>query len=88
MSTLIGLINVGSIIHVVYKTYQAGGDAPDRYASTLVLALFMSFIGIIVGLAGKAENQKFYFFAYLGMLVNILAIGMISAILYAGAYAI
>ena len=88
MSTLIGLINVGSISYVVYKTFKAGGEAPDRYASTLVLALFMAFVGIILGLVGKSEYQKFYLFAYLGMVINIIAIGMISAILYAGAYAI
>lgn len=88
MSTLLGLINIGAILMAVYKTFLNNGVAPDRYASTLFLALILAFIGIIVGLIGKIEDQKFHFFAYLGMALNIIAIGMISGILYAGAYGI
>lgn len=86
MASLIGLINIGTISYAVYRTYKNGGVAPDRYAATLVLVLFLAFVGIILGLIGKAESQKFYLFSYMGMILNMIAIGMISAVLYAGAY--
>lgn len=86
MSTSLGLIDVGSICYAVYLTYKQGGVASDRYASSLIFVLLLSFVGIILGLIGKAESEKFYFFAYLGMVLNILAVCMISGVLYAGAY--
>ena len=86
MSSSLGLINVGTISYAVYKTYKNAGMASDRYASTLFLVMILAFVGIILGLIGKVESQKFYLFAYLGLFLNLAAIGMISAILYAGAY--
>ena len=71
MSTLLGLINIGAILMAVYKTFLNNGVAPDRYASTLFLALILAFIGIIVGLIGKIEDQKFHFFAYMARMKYI-----------------
>ena len=36
----------------------------------------------------KKENDKFMFFPYLGMVLNIITLACISVILYAGAYGI
>ncbi len=86
MSTILGLIDLIAIVYVVYNTYARGGTAPLRYASGCVLVLAFSFTGIILGLIGRQESERFHLFAYTGMLLNILAIMGISAILYAGAY--
>jgi len=86
MSTILGLVDVYTVIYVIYRTYNNGGQAPARYAATVVLVLLFAFIGIIAGLVGKADEEKFYLFAYLGIFLNIVAIIIISGILYAGAY--
>jgi len=86
MSTILGILDIGAIIYAIYHTFLLGGIAPDRYASSVVLVLFFSFLGIILGLVGKSESQRFHFFAYLGIILNIIALLLISGILYAGAY--
>ena len=86
MSTLLGIINVGALITVVYRTFLAGGSAGANESSTVFLTMIMAFVGIILGIVGKMESEKFYLFANLGLVLNILAIFSISAILYAGAY--
>ena len=86
MSTLLGIINVGALIIVVYRTFLGGGGAGANESSRGFLTMIMAFVGIILGIVGKMESEKFYLFAYLGLVLNILAIFSISAILYAGAY--
>ena len=86
MSTALGIINIASIVYAIYNTFLLGGSAPDRYAASIVLVLAFSFIGIILGLVGKSEAERFYFFAYLGMGLNIMSLLAVSGILYAGAY--
>ena len=56
------------------------------YAATVLLVLILAFIGIILGIIGKAESEKFYAFAYIGIILNIVAVIATSGILYAGAY--
>lgn len=86
MSSILGLINLITIAYVVYNTYARGGSAPLRYASACFLVLVFAFAGIILGLIGRQEAERFHVFAYVGMLLNVLAIMGISGILYAGAY--
>ncbi len=86
MSTILGIIELVSIAYAVYNTYDRGGEAPLRYAAACSLVLLFAFIGIILGLAGRKDAESFHVFAYIGIVLNILAVGGISAILYAGAY--
>ncbi len=86
MSTLLGLINLVSIWYAVYSTYNAGGEATIRLACACVLVVVLALIGLILGLVAKNEVDRFYLFAYMGMILNLLAFFAISGILYAGAY--
>lgn len=86
MASSLGVIDLITIFCCIRATYKAGGVATEKYAATLILALAFSFIGIILGLAGKSESDRFYLFAYLGLILNGIAIIAISAVLYAGAY--
>ena len=86
MSTVIGVLNLLFMFLAVYMTFKGGGVAPDRYAATVLLVLILAFIGIILGIIGKAESEKFYAFAYIGIILNIVAVIATSGILYAGAY--
>ena len=88
MSTSLGLIDVTTLILAIYYTYQNGGVALSRYAATTILVLVFAFVGIILGLIGKTESDKFHFFSYVGIVLNILALIIISGVLYAGAYMI
>ncbi len=86
MSTILGIIELSSIAYAVYNTFDRGGEAPLRYASACALVTVFAFIGIILGLIGRKESERFYIFAYVGLVLNVLALIAISGILYAGAY--
>lgn len=86
MSTILGIISIASIIIVVFLTFRAGGVAKRQYGTSLLLALIFSMIGEVLGVLSKTEKDMFYFFSYLGIVLNLLAIAAISVILYAGAY--
>lgn len=53
----------------------------------LMVTIF-SLTGLVLGYFAGKEPDKYVFFPYLGMVLNILALACISVILYAGAYGI
>lgn len=86
MSTILGAISITAIALVIVLTFQAEGVAESRYGTTVLLALIFSLTGIVLGILSKMEKEMFYFFSYLGIILNFLAICAVSFILYAGAY--
>lgn len=86
MSTILGVISLGTIALVTVLCFQAQGEAKRQYGTSLFLAMIFAFVGVVLGVLAKSEKDKFYFFCYLGILLNLLALFGISFILYAGAY--
>ncbi|MDD2971067.1 MAG: DUF6142 family protein [Lachnospiraceae bacterium] len=86
MSTILGMISIGSICLAVYLTYQNHGQAEFRYGSAALLTLLFAGVGMGLGVASRMEKDKFYLFTYLGITFNFVALAAISFILYAGAY--
>lgn len=87
MSTILGIISLGTLAYAVVMSYLKAGDIPRQYGAAAMLVMIFAFIGIILGVVSKTERDKFYFFTYLGIVLNVLALAVISIILYAGAYA-
>ncbi|MCH5261734.1 MAG: hypothetical protein J1F42_02375 [Lachnospiraceae bacterium] len=87
MSTILGVISLGTLAYAVIMSYLKAGDIPRQYGAAAMLVMIFAFIGIILGVVSKTERDKFYFFTYLGIVLNVLALAVISIILYAGAYA-
>lgn len=87
MSTILGIISLGTLAYAVVMSYLKAGDIPRQYGAAAMLVMIFSFIGIILGVVSKTERDKFFFFTYLGIVLNVLALAVISIILYAGAYA-
>lgn len=87
MSTILGVISLGTLAYAVVMSYLKAGDIPRQYGAAAMLVMIFAFIGIILGVVSKTERDKFYFFTYLGIVLNVLALAVISIILYAGAYA-
>lgn len=87
MSTILGIISLGTLAYAVVMSYLKAGDIPRQYGAAAMLVMIFSFLGIILGVVSKTERDKFFFFTYLGIVLNVLALAVISIILYAGAYA-
>ncbi|MBP9996976.1 MAG: hypothetical protein KBT19_06830 [Lachnospiraceae bacterium] len=86
MASILGVINIVAIWYAIYSAYLVGGNANLRQAAAMCLTAVLSLVGIVLGITGKNEVDRFYLFAYVGIVLNALAIIGISAILYAGAY--
>lgn len=85
MSSVLGVLSVGSLILAAYLSYAEKGAENMRYGAACFLALIFAFVGIGLGVLGRTEQDKFYLFSYLGIALNLLAVGLVSLILYAGA---
>ena len=86
MSTILGIISLVSVGTAVYQTYLAKGNAGSNMGIVGVMITIFSVTGLVLGYMGKNEQDKFKFFAYLGMILNVAVMACISVILYAGAY--
>lgn len=87
MSTILGVISLATLVYAVVMSYLKAGDIPRQYGAAVMLVMIFAFMGIILGVVSKTERDKFFFFSYLGIVLNVLALVVISIILYAGAYA-
>lgn len=88
MSTILGIISLVSVWMAVYQTYLARGAASTNMGVVGLMITIFSVTGLILGFISKKEHDMFLLFPYLGMILNIIALGCISVILYAGAYGI
>lgn len=87
MATILGLISLSSIAYMVIDSYRSAGEVPLEYGAVAFLVMIFAFAGIVLGVLSKSEKDKFYFFSYLGIVLNVLVLAALSVILYAGAYA-
>ena len=86
MSTILGVISLVTLAYAIIMSYFKAGNIPRQYGAAALLVMVFAFAGIVLGVFSKTERDKFYFFTYLGITLNVLALIVISVILYAGAY--
>ena len=84
MSTILGIISTVSIGIVLYLTYLRGGEATVGYGVTGLLATLFSLVGLILGVLTVRNKEYYRLFPWLGIVLNLLALGSISFILYFG----
>lgn len=88
MSSILGMISLASVAIAVYQTYMNKGNARANMGVVGLMITIFSITGLVLGYMAKNEPDKFKFFSYLGLILNVTALGCISLILYAGAYGI
>lgn len=87
MATILGVISLASLVYIIIESYARAGEVPIQYGAVAFLTMIFAFVGIVLGVMSKSERDKFYFFSYLGIVLNVLVLAALSVILYAGAYA-
>lgn len=87
MATILGVISLASLVYIILDSYAKAGNVPLQYGAVAFLTMIFAFVGIVLGVMSKSERDKFYFFSYLGIVLNVLVLATLSVILYAGAYA-
>lgn len=84
MATILGLISNASIGIVIYLTYLKDGAAPISYGLTGLLATIFAVIGLILGILTAQEKDMFQLFPVLGILLNLIALGIMVFIVQLG----
>lgn len=83
-STILAILSFVSILLLMILSYAKQGEIGGSYGAVAFLCTLFSAAGIILGTMGKKEPEKFYLFAYMGIIWNVVDLFLISAILYAG----
>ena len=77
MSTILGGISLVSLGIVTYLSYSQGGVMHGGYGVTGV-------IGLILGILTLREKDIYRIFPVLGTILNVVALGGVSFLLYLG----
>ncbi|MCM1145046.1 MAG: DUF6142 family protein [Blautia sp.] len=88
MSTILGVISLATLGYAVTMSVRNAGDIPRQYGTAALLVTLFALGGAALGVVSRTEKDKYYFFSYLGIVLNVLALAVVSIILYAGAYEI
>ena len=88
MSAVLGIIALASLFFAVYETFRNQGQALAKYGVAALFALLFALAGVVLGIMSKMEEDRFYLFSYLGIILNLMAIAGIGFIIYAGVYGI
>lgn len=86
MATILGLISLATLVYALVMSYRNSGNVPREYGTAALLVTIFAFGGVTLGVISKTEKDRYYLFSYLGIVLNVVALALISAILYAGAY--
>lgn len=84
MSVILGIISLAALVTVVFFSYRSGGEITEKYGFTGVLAMVFSLVGMMLGVVTACNRSYYRFFPVLGLMLNLLALGGVSLILYAG----
>ncbi|MCR5278746.1 MAG: DUF6142 family protein [Lachnospiraceae bacterium] len=83
-SSLLALVSFLTLCFLIVMSYRAKGEISPTFGAIGFMCTLFSSAGIIIGLMGKNEPDKFYLFAYIGIIWNVIDLLFVSAILYAG----
>lgn len=84
MAVILGIISLVSMGIVIFLTYQKGGEAPNGFGVTGLLAAVFSLIGLVLGITTLREQNYYRLFPVLGVILNVISLAGIGLILYVG----
>lgn len=84
MSVILGVISLAALVTVVFFAYQSGGEAAVKFGFTGVLATIFAVTGAVLGVLTACDKNYYKLFPVLGIILNLISLGGVSLILYAG----
>jgi tellurite resistance protein TehA-like permease len=82
MSTILGIIAILTLVLLVYLSFRQKGIIPERYAATMLLATTFSIIGVLLGVIGILQRERYRFFPLLGLSLNGIALVATALIVF------
>ena len=88
LSAILGMISAVSMIAALYLVFLNRGVCEVKYGVATLLAVLFALAGLVLGILSRMEPDKYYFFSYLGLVINILVLTGAGFILFAGVYGV
>ncbi len=85
MGMILGIISLLSLGWVIYLSYANNGMNPGSAGMTGLLITIFSMVGLILGVITITERDRYPLFSIIAIVLNVLSLGGVSLILYAGA---
>ncbi len=86
LSAFFGVLSLVSLLAALYQSFLAGGTEFVKYGVVGLLCLIFAATGLVLGILAKKEEDKFYLFAWMGIVLNLLTVLGVGIILYIGVY--
>lgn len=83
-SAILACLSFSFMLFMIILSYVKKGNVGGSFGAAAFVCTIFSCVGLILGMLGKAEPDKFYLFAYIGIAGNALSLILISSVLYAG----
>lgn len=83
-ATVLASIVLITLIVLIIVSYKTAGNNPDNFGATLLLCTVFSLSGLILGLIGKYQADRFLLWSHVGLIMNAIDLAAIGMILYAG----
>lgn len=84
MSTILGLIALGSLVTAIFLAYRNHGEAELRYGTVGLLSTLFGLAGFVLGIMSCMEKDRYHLFSWLGIGLNLLMLAAAGFILYLG----
>lgn len=84
VSTILGCVDLISLVFVIFLCFKAKGEATVRYAVVTMFAFLFSCIGFVVGVMSRLEKDKYYLFPNIGIITNFIVVAFIIFMLILG----
>ena len=76
-STMLGIMAVSFFLAAVFISYSHKGNGGREIGFLGIMSLFLSSIGLYIGTNSFQEEDVFYFFSWMGAIVNaVMLVGM------------
>lgn len=85
MSSFFGALSAISYYLCIYQSYLNKGENAQRYSTVAFFATVFMIVGFILFIFSVFESDTFWLFRIIGVVLNVIALGALSMIFYAGA---
>lgn len=84
MSVILGTISLISLIYCFSVSYHTEGAVSERFGPALIVTLVFAIVGMVLGVAGRREIDKFKLIPTIGIITNGVAVVVLGFLMWIG----
>ncbi len=83
-ASILGAVSLVSSVLMIRLAYENGGTADYHYGAVVFVCLIFALVGLILAILSRKEPDVWYFFTYLGVILNSADLLLCFVIMYLG----